>query len=250
MTRELRQLCNLIQELAEKISKDVSRRTPNSPQQVVILFMFAKAYKSFRAALMLFRGGFSQDAVSLGRTILELMFQAMWLSRDSESAAILFLRGEERERRKLLDNLSRHGAQEIRGKVDRFSRELSKTGDIDLAWRNWWNKAGNIEQLARELGSALERTYQLKYRPMSWFIHSSPFSIKYFVPPEREDFAIEWGSAKPGKEDEAFAEMLFSAAHEGLLNIMAVTDTIYALERQADFHLVAAALMKVARKAA
>src|SRR5229473_2835152 len=248
MTRELRQLCNLIQELAEKIRKDVSRRAPNSAQQVVILFMFAKAYKSFRAALILFREGFWQDAVSLGRTILELMFQAMWLSRDSESAATLFLRGEERERRKLLNNLSRHGAQEIRGKVDLLSRELSKTGDIDLAWHNWWSKGGNIEQLARESGPAVERTYQLKYRPMSWFIHSSPFSIKYFMPPEREEFAIEWSPAKPEKEDEAFAEMLFSAADEGLFNIMAVADTIYALERRPDFERVAAALMKFARK--
>ncbi len=179
MTRALRQLTDEIQELAEKIRKDVSRRAPDSTQQIVILFMLVKAYRSFRAAVILSHEGFWQDAVSLARTILELMFQALWLTRDSVSRALLFLRGEERETRKLLNNLSRHGAREIRGKVDGLFRELSKTDDFDTAWRNWWSKDGNIEQLARELGHAVELTYQLKYRPMSWFIirHRSQSNI-------------------------------------------------------------------------
>jgi hypothetical protein len=247
MTPALQQLTSEVEDLAEKIRKDLAPHTPDTAPKVVILFMLAKAHKSFRAAVLLYNQCYWQDAVSLARTILEVMFHALRLEQDLDARAILFLKGAERERRKLLDNLSRHGAKEIHGKVDQLLRDLSRTEDIDLAWRNWWTKSGNIEQLSRKLGRPVELTYQIKYRPMSWFIHSSPFSMKYFTPRVPEEFAPEEILAEPELSDEKFIEMLFSAAHEGLFNILAITDSIYALGRQSDFDPVKATLMRFAR---
>jgi hypothetical protein len=67
-----------------------------------MLYWFAKAAKTYDAILLLWREGYWQDAAALSRTILEIAFQAKYLSEDPEQRAALFKDHDTRLRVKML----------------------------------------------------------------------------------------------------------------------------------------------------
>lgn len=235
MTKELLDILNQVQELSEEVRKALGLRTLKAPAQVVGLFMFAKAYKSFRAAVLLFRNGFWQDAATIARTVQELSFQAKWLSKDAEPRARLFVKGIEHGRLRLLNALSKGGG-ETGIEADALSQALKASEDIEKAWRHWWADESNIEQLAREVD--YERVYDLQYRHLSWFVHSAPIAEKYYVSEELAgrvlSISVDCGPTDSGEHRE-FAELLMSAGASALADVLAVVDSIFQLERQSDF---------------
>ena len=179
MDRGLKKLCREVAKLAAEIEKDLRTRQPETASQAAGLYMFAKGYKSFQASRLLFREGFWQDAASIGRTLLELGFQARWLNQNPERAGRLFLRHELRDRLKLLRGLRSSASAEIRIKAVAFLEKLNSASDFDRSWQNWWSKESNVAKLAQEVD--LSPTYDLLYRPLCWFVHSSPFANAYYL---------------------------------------------------------------------
>jgi uncharacterized protein DUF5677 len=229
----LEKLCREVRQLAANIQKDLRSRQPERASQGAALYMYAKGYKSFQAAQLLFRSGLWQDAASIGRTLLELGFQARWLNLDPERRGPLFLRHELRDRLKLLRSLKSSGSKEVQTKAGAFLEKLASTTDFDKSWRTWWSEESNIERLAKEMG--LSPQYDLLYRPLCWFVHSSPFANAYYLREEEGRVLFDCQPAEPALKDRGFAEMLFSSAPIGLLEVLAAVDTVYELKRQEQF---------------
>jgi hypothetical protein len=95
--RKMKELNREVARLAVRIERDLKTRQPESASQATGLYMFAKGYKSFQASRLLFQEGFWQDAATIGRTLLELGFQARWLNQNPDSAGRLFLQHEQRD---------------------------------------------------------------------------------------------------------------------------------------------------------
>jgi hypothetical protein len=240
MDRGLKRLCREVATLASKIEKDLKTRQPKTASQAAGLYMFAKGYKSFQASRLLFREGFWQDAASISRTLLELSFQARWLNKNPERAGRLFLQHEMRDRLKLLRGLKSSASAETKVRATAFLEKLNSAPNFDRSWRNWWSKESNIEKLAKEMG--LSPTYDLLYRPLCWFVHSSPFANAYYLREKGEDILFDCIPQRPTAKDRAFAEMLFSSAPIGFMDVLAAVDTVFALGRQSEFNRVGAIL--------
>ncbi len=241
MTPELRQLCDQVRQLAETIRKALTRHAPDTAAKVVALYMFAKGHKSCQAALLLYREGFRQDAASVARTLLELCFQARWLDKDPETAGKLFLRGAERDRIKLLKNLTVTGDEETRIQADSFLKELRSSTDTDSSWRNWWGSESNIEKLANETGYA--RVYGLQYRQLCWFVHSSPITIRYYLGLQEKPLP-DCKPSTPPQSHQGLTETFFSAAPGALMDVLAVVDNVFKLNLQSDFDRIGHAFRK------
>jgi len=236
MTRELRTLINKVRRLASEIRVDLGARDPKTAPQVVALFMFAKAYKSYQAAILLFREGFWQDAATISRTLLELGFRARWFSKDPELASELFVTGLRRDRLKLLRTLTVSGDNEVRAEADALLKELRTAENIDTTWRNWWADESNIEKLAGSIN--YQRVYNLQYRHLSWFVHSSPIAEKYYVreaSPGTLSVLIDCKPDPPSREHREFAETLLSSGAAGMMDVLAMVDTVFELGGQAQF---------------
>jgi len=117
---------------------------------------------------------------------------------------------------------------------------LNSATNFDRSWRNWWSKESNVEKLAKEMG--LTPTYDLLYRPLCWFVHSSPFANAYYLREEGDDIVFDCIPHRPPLKDRDFAEMLFSSAPIGLMDVLAAVDTVFALGRQVEFDRVGATL--------
>jgi hypothetical protein len=109
MTEELGRVCGLVSELCGKVRGDLrNHQTATSLPQGVMLYWFVKAAKTYNALLLLWREGYWQDASALARTILEIVFQAKYLSEDPEQRAKLFMVHDERERLKMLKTADKY----------------------------------------------------------------------------------------------------------------------------------------------
>jgi hypothetical protein len=235
MHKPLRKLSNQVNQLAEHIRKDLNPRQPQRASQIATLYMFAKGYKSFSAGHLLFREGFWQDAVVIGRTLMELGFQARWLNLDPDPRSALFVRHELRDRFKLLKGLESSGSKNVRIEASDVLTKLSSATTIEK-WPNWWAKNSNIDALAKELG--LSVMYDLVYRPLCWFVHSAPFGNAYYLREEGGRIIFDSHASAPASKDERYAEMLFSSVPIGLLEVLAAVDTAFELKRQPEFDLI------------
>jgi Family of unknown function (DUF5677) len=231
--RKMKELDREVARLAARIERDLRTRQPESASQATGLFMFAKGYKSFQAARLLFQKGFWQDAATIGRTLLELGFQARWLNQNPNSAGRLFLQHERRDRLKLLRGLKASASEETKLKAVAHLESLKRDGNFDKSWRSWWSKESNIEKLAEEMG--LSPTYDLLYRPLCWFVHSSPFATAYYLLEKGEHIRFDCRPTRPASKDKAFADMLLSSATIGFMDVLAAVDTVFALGRQPEF---------------
>jgi len=162
-----------------------------------------------------------------------LGFQARWLNLDPEKRGSLFLRHELRDRLKLRRSLKSSGSEDVRTKASGFIEKLASTTDFDRSWRTWWSEESNIERLAKTMG--LSAQYDLLYRPLCWFVHSSPFANAYYLREKEKSILFDCQPAEPSMKDRDFAEMLFSSAPIGLVEVLAMVDTVYDLKRQQQF---------------
>jgi hypothetical protein len=239
MNKSMRKLSNEVNQLAEGIRKDITSRQPERASQGASLYMFAKGCKSFRASHLLFREGFWQDAAAIGRTVMELGFQARWLNLDPEPRGELFVRHVSRDQFKLLTNLSSSGSKDVQVKASAHIKQIGSAAKIDN-WRSWWAKDGTIEKLAKDLD--LSPMYDLLYRQLCWFVHSAPFGNAYYLREEAGRIVFDSRPSAPASKDKVFAEMLFLSVPIGLFEVLALVDTVYDLKRQAEFDRIKATL--------
>jgi hypothetical protein len=73
---------------------------------------------------------------------------------------------------------------------------------------------------------------------LCWFVHSSPFANAYYLREKGKDIVFDCRPDGPSSKDREFAEMLFSSAAIGILDVLAAVDTVFALGRQSGFDRV------------
>ncbi len=242
--KELRRACIQLEQLAARISTDLNRHARDTAPRIATLYIFAKGWKSYQAGKLLFKSGFWQDAATIGRTVLELGFQARWLKLDLPNRAELLIRHELRDRRKLLRSLERSASTDVRDKaavsLEELDTLLQATGAGNQAWQNWWSEDGNVYKLAKDMG--LAPVYDLLYRPLCWFVHSSPFGADYYLREDGDHTAFDCRPGAPAVKDKGFVEMLLSSLPTGLIEVLAVVDTAYDLGRQSEFDQIERAM--------
>jgi hypothetical protein len=238
-TAEARRVRNRVEQLAAEIRKDLIRQRHNTNPRIASLYVFVKAYKSYQAGRLLAKQGFWQDAATVGRTVLELGFQARWLNLDLANRASLLVQHALREQRKLLQKLSSGGSREIRESAAASLNEveaLLRREGVDDSWQKWWSKKGNIKRLCCDM--QLLPSYDSLYSDLCLFVHSSPFAANYFLHQDGDAVTFQCGAAGPRAEDAPFAEGLLMSLPVGLVETMAVVDTAYALGHQHTFDLI------------
>ena len=156
-----------------------------------MVFFFLKSFKTYRATVVLWREGYSEDAYTLARTIYELRLQALYLGRDPEPKGTLFMRHWYQAGWGRFQILKRKGraewqeslevaAEEVRDAAIAagFSDVLNDAKAAEKAVkRKWWGKT--IRDLATSLGA--EDEYEWVYSQLSDHAHSGSGTSHAFV---------------------------------------------------------------------
>ena len=181
---------------AEEVMKRVASIRAPDPEQlaykITMWFFFCKAYKSFQAVRLLWKGGFAEDALALSRTIYELLLQAAYMRQNPRERAKLFAEFDPVARYAWYEQLktlnrpelvkdmeSRPGdLQELKAQHDRYKDAYPQVH------RGWTGKS--IRTLAKDLGSAFETHYVAYYWIQSNVIHSSISAVGQYLSEHRK----------------------------------------------------------------
>lgn len=154
---------------------------------LVVCFLFAKTYKSTKAALRLCKSGYTEDALILARANFEAALWALYIAQDrgnAEEKAKAFIRYDAIDRKQQLDKIIEMYVEDNESKVkflevsNRVERELPKTQEERKRVCRLADK--NLFQLAKEV-----RLTHLLYRTFYWesskYVHSKPGCAKSYV---------------------------------------------------------------------
>jgi hypothetical protein len=245
-TEAFNRICTLVTELCEKVRLDLSNhQTATSLPQGVMLYWFAKAAKTYDAVLLLWREGYWQDAAALSRTILEIAFQAKYLSEDPEPRAALFKDHDRRLRIKMLKTADEYNEpSDI--KIADLITSLNPTAVELEKWKNWWGKGKNTYSLADSVG--WEEQYVANYKLLSIFIHSTPPGTTSYLFGTSDTMEIDWKANRPAPQKESTAETLIASACTYMMDIIQVLGAIYGFDYDADLQGAVEAIKRFKEK--
>ena len=180
--------------LAESLLKKLQgvRMYRNLEQQRAMLFFFAKAYKTYQAAELLWTRGYIEDAYLLTRSIYEIRLQVLFMSRDPTKRSKEFMDHLLKSAFGTLHVLRRRDRRDWQSGLDAGEadiREAAKlTGRIDLLGdpeaaeraieQKWWG-GGGIKRLVTDL--SLEEEYDWVYAHLSDYEHSGARILTEYV---------------------------------------------------------------------
>lgn len=174
-SRDRAELASRIYRLADSLrTKLISEPVRRSNTNTALVFFFARSFKTYQAAITLMQTGFWQDAAVLARVLREADYQVRWLANAGEKMAELFIRDNERNRRRMIRTLAEIAVPEIRAQAAEIAKNTEADKELDEWWRNWWSKEKkeHIGWLARQVGYT--DAHRLEYGWLSAFVHSSP----------------------------------------------------------------------------
>ena|SRR3984893_12972013 len=242
MTEELGRVCCLVSELCGKVRGDLrNHQTATSLPQGVMLYWFVKAAKTYDALLLLWREGYWQDASALARTILEIVFQAKYLSEDPEQRAKLFMVHDERERLKMLKTADKYNDPSATDISD-FIKTLKPSATALETWRNWWGENKNLRELAKSV--LPEEVYAGQYSILSVLIHSAPPGSSFYLFGNGDTVKVDWEANPPAPGREGMAETFIAAASTYMMDIIQTVGTIYGFDYDADLRAAVEAINK------
>ena len=153
--------------------------------QIIILFFFSKAFKTFQAVEVLWQKGFSQDSLMLTRTIFELSCQARFLAKDPKGRTTLFLHHDPVLRFRMYRTFKRLGIREITEAIEKnpkFSALKRDHDKFEKKFKNkmyWWG--GSFEELVKNLGEEIIRRYATVYKEASQLIHTNISATREYI---------------------------------------------------------------------
>lgn len=183
-SRDLADLANRIYRLADalraKLMTDRVQLTASKPSNTALIFFFGRFFKTYQAAVELLRMGFWQDAAVLARVLREAEYQARWIVTGGDETARLFLRDYERNRRRVLSTLAKHGDPEVKAQAQEIVESTPVDETLDEWWRNWWSRKPNegIGWLAEQVGH--KAAHRFEYATLSAFVHTSPALMDFY----------------------------------------------------------------------
>jgi Family of unknown function (DUF5677) len=244
-TDEFNEICTLVTNLCEKVRSDLgNHQTNESVSQKVMLYWFAKAAKTYDAVLLLWREGYWQDAAALSRTILEISFQATYLSGDPEPRAALFKSHDEQQRLKMLKTVDKYNDPSDTEIAD-LIKSLTPSPAALEPWHNWWDKNKKIYDLA---SPGMEQQYVANYHLLSAFIHSTPVGISFYLFGTGDTVNVDWKANRPAPQRESTAETIIATAGAYMMDIIHVLGEIYGFDYSAELQHAADALKRFSQK--
>ena len=240
MSPGLTGICNAVSTLAEKVRKDLLARPASKPALWVLVYWFAKAAKSYDAAILLWRNGYWQDAAMLGRTILEIALQAMYFRSEPDRYADEFFAHETLQRNILFKDMAEYtDSNEIRSEIQKFFAEQNLDPAAFKRQRNWWGN-GSIWDLVEEIRKqniyvGAENVYRSQYVSLSMLVHGTPFARRYYVVQRADSTLIDWrpSTATSFVRNDS-AEMILTSAPTGLLDVIEVLAEIWGFDYSKD----------------
>jgi hypothetical protein len=104
----------------------------------------------------------------------------------------------------------------------------------DEEWDNWWGKKGSIWTLASE--TKLKSLYNSQFVPLSNLVHGAPAVFNHYLSQQNEDRIEIDSKAEPlTSRVEALAEVMFTAAPTGLLDLLSVLAGIWGFNYETEF---------------
>jgi hypothetical protein len=242
MTPALAAICDTVSALAEKVRRDLQSRPASKLAQWVLIYWFAKAAKSYDAAILLWRSGYWQDAAMVGRTILEIALQAMYFRREPDRFAAEFFAHETVQRNILFKEMAEYtNSEKIRSEIQKFFAENSLDPAAFKRQRHWWGK-GSIWDLVEEIREqgiyiGAENTYRSQYVSLSMLVHGTPFAVRYYIVPQEDSMFVDWRAGSPSASARVrydFAETIVTSAPTGLLDVIDVLAAIWEFDYRDD----------------
>ena len=202
--------------IAEKLRRRIKGLNLNledeSEYRRAALFFFNKALKTYEAIRLLWKAGYEEDAIVLGRTLFELNMQIEWMSRDPEARSSKFFQhfpvrvyDLHRSLKSSADKIKDPETVSLLNSFDEAveahkpshdlyrSNFIKKRGRKETVWENWW--AGSIAELARwideemqsqgEQGVDFEWEYRFVYFQECELAHTGTTSIVNYLKPMR-----------------------------------------------------------------
>jgi hypothetical protein len=168
----------------------------------VLTYWFAKAAKSYDAAIVLWKNGYWQDAAMLGRTILEIALQAMYFRKEPEKFAAKFFAHETGEKNILFKDMTEYtDSDEIRGEIQKFFAEQNLDPASFKRQQNWWGSR-SIWDLVKEIQAQdiyvdAKNIYRSQYASLSMLVHGTPFARRYYVRQQGNSGLVDWRAGAP-----------------------------------------------------
>jgi uncharacterized protein DUF5677 len=252
MTPALSRICSIVSSLAEKVRRDLLSHPADRPVRWVLTYWFAKAAKSYDAAIVLWKNGYWQDAAMLGRTILEIALQAMYFRKEPEKFAAKFFAHETAERNNLFKDMAEYtNSDEIRGEIQKFFAEQNLDPAAFKRQQNWWGSR-SIWDLVKEIQAQdiyvdAKNIYRSQYAPLSMLVHGTPFVRRYYVR-QQGNSGFDWRAGAPPPELFEFAATILTSAPTGLLDVIDVLATIWGLDYSEDLSAAREAVIEFNRE--
>ena len=249
VTPALSRICSVVSSLAEKVRRDILSRPADRPALWVLTYWFAKAAKSYDAAILLWKNGYWQDAAMLGRTILEIALQAMYFRKEPERFAAEFFTHETGQRNILFKDMAEYtDSDEIRGEIQKFFVEEDLDPAAFKRQQNWWGNR-SIWDLVKEIQTqdiyiGVENIYRSQYASLSMLVHGTPFARRYYVRQQGNSGLVDWRAAAPPPELYEFAATILTSAPTGLLDVIDVLATIWRFDYSEDLSGAREAVIK------
>lgn len=246
-TDGLNSVCTLVTNLCEKVRSELrNNQTTKSLAQGVMLYWFAKAAKTYDAVLLLWREGYWQDAAALSRTILEIAFQAKYLSENPEERAALFKDHDKRLRIKMLKTADEYNDPSDTPIPDLITSLAPTPVELEK-WKNWWGKGGDIYSLANSVGWGEQ--YAANYRLLSIFIHSTPPGTSFYLFGTGDTMKlVDWKANPPAPEKERAADTFFAGACTYVMDIIQVLGVIFGFDYDAELQKAVEAIKRFKQK--
>jgi hypothetical protein len=213
---------------AERLLATISEFRPSDSDDFAykgaMLAFFAKGYRSYQAIRILFNQGLGEDAVSILRTMFDLLLQAVWVHQSPTPRGRSFLLHERVAQYLLYERLKRTGDDpamvnylesqaddlaQLKADFDRLKADYASTGNKVRTkgkkprvqqmkvgiHEHWW--CGSVADLARWLGSVYQKQYATLYPVMSGFVHSDVHSFGGFFRKDPEGWLVNCRPSEP-----------------------------------------------------
>ncbi len=146
---------------------------------------------------------------------------------------------DNRLRGKLLTNLDQQASTKETD-IHSYLNVLSLSEVEKEKWRNWWGKNNTIYDLAKSAN--MESPYSIQYATLSWFIHSTPPGIDFYIFDEGETRRVDWKSNPPAATITAASEVFLASAAAYMLEIINVLAEVYEFDYSEELNEAAEAL--------
>jgi hypothetical protein len=192
------QLANQLFEIGRGMAESLLKKLRGVPvrgnleYKRAMLFFFAKAYKTYQAAELLWNSGYGEDAYLLTRAIYEIRLQVLFMSRDPTKRSKDFMDHLLKSAFGTLQLLWRRGRKDWQSGLDLGEADIREaanlTGRIDLLKdaesaersikQKWWG-GGGIKRLVTDL--QLDAEYDWVYAFLSDYEHSGARILTEYV---------------------------------------------------------------------